>query len=53
MKKCPKCGVFMERDKDNDDEYHWICNKCDLFYCFDDKCFCCEEECFEDEEAKR
>jgi hypothetical protein len=34
MKKCPECGRFMEYDGDN--EFHYICNHCDMFYCFEE-----------------
>ena len=45
-KKCPKCGRFMEIDpayfeaKDN----HFFCNHCDMFYCFEKGCHCCDKE---------
>ena len=45
MKKCPECGRFIEKD-DMELEppyYHFICNKCDMFYCFEDGCHCCDE----------
>jgi hypothetical protein len=41
MKKCPECGRFMEYDGDN--EFHYICNHCDMFYCFEEGCYCCDE----------
>lgn len=39
-KKCPECGKFMAEDEDND--FHYICHHCDLFYCFEKGCHCCE-----------
>lgn len=45
--KCNKCGRFAEKDMDNDK--HYICEKCDLFWCFDETCHCCDGL---DEEAR-
>ena len=39
-KKCPKCGRFMEIE--DFDEFHYICNHCGLFWCFEKGCHCCE-----------
>ena len=44
FKNCPQCGRFMNRDEANDDNYHWGCLKCDMFYCFEEGCHCCETE---------
>ena len=43
-KLCPKCKSPMEHD---DGEItppykHYICDSCDLFWCFDNKCHCCD-----------
>ena len=49
--KCPKCGRFMEYDiEELEPHYHYICNKCDLFYCFEKGCHCCDG--YEDETNK-
>ena len=48
MKKCPECAKFMEHDDMND--LHYICNKCDMFYCFEGGCHCCDE--YKDEKQK-
>ena len=43
-KKCPKCGRFMEIDPDyfEQKDNHFFCNKCDLFWCFENGCHCTE-----------
>jgi hypothetical protein len=38
--KCPKCGRYIGEDPD--DSLHYICDNCDLFYCRDPTCHCCE-----------
>jgi hypothetical protein len=44
-KRCPQCGRFMEHD-DMELEppyFHFICDKCDMFYCFESDCHCCDD----------
>ena len=40
MKNCPKCGRFMQKDEWDDE--HWVCDKCDMVYCF------CGLQCWKD-----
>lgn len=36
--KCLKCGRFTRVE--DYDEFHRVCESCDLFFCFDVNCHC-------------
>jgi len=48
--KCPKCKQPMTEEEDN--EKHYICEDCDLFYCFEKGCHCCDDYELEERSKK-